>query len=142
MVYHARVQQGKAPKPEKVPTPAAPPAIRAHKLMPRGEFMVLQELFCGGVGTAPIRKQALDFGLGLYAADQLEQNSITTAKELTDSNIRSFETKLVVSARSIRDIHVALGFSRACQSWGWMGLGAGAESVCRMRTPDSCVEIF
>lgn len=68
--------------------------------MPRGEMMVLQQLFSAGADTAPIRKQALDFGLGLLAADQLEQANITTARELTDANIRSFQSKLKVRRES------------------------------------------
>lgn len=64
--------------------------------MPRGEFIVLQELFATGNNTPPIRKQCFDFGLGLDVADQLEKANVTTAAELTDSNIRKFQSKLKV----------------------------------------------
>lgn len=88
------------PEEARITLPAAAiPVVKRRPAMPRGELLVLQELFATGASTAPIRKQCLDFGLGLLAADQLEQATITTAAELTDSNIRLFQTKLKVRHR-------------------------------------------
>lgn len=59
-------------------------------------MQVLETLYAVGVDVPPIRKQALDFGLGLDAAGQLENEGILTSSKLTESNITAFQTKLKV----------------------------------------------
>lgn len=81
----------------KVPATAIPARLAKAKCpLLRGEMVVLQDLYASGKSTAPIRRQALDFGLGLHAADQLERSGIQSADELSDANIRIFENKLYV----------------------------------------------
>jgi len=49
---------------------AALPAMRPPPALSRGEIQALETLYAVGVDAPPIRKQALDFGLGLDAAGE------------------------------------------------------------------------
>lgn len=72
------------------------PAERTPPALSKGEVHVLGHLYSMGTDVPPIRKQALDFGLGLDVADQLEDSNITTSSKLTESTIRTLQTKLKV----------------------------------------------
>lgn len=47
---------------------AAIPVVEHPPALSRGEIQVLQNLYSVGADVPPIRKQAIDFGLGLDAA--------------------------------------------------------------------------
>lgn len=78
-----------------------PSVVRKVPVMPQGELNVLAELFSSGIteGTPSIRKACLDFGLGLDAAHQLEMANIVSPQKLTESTIRTFQSKLKVRGR-------------------------------------------
>ncbi|CAN0496624.1 unnamed protein product, partial [Ectocarpus sp. 12 AP-2014] len=61
-----------------------------------------------GADAPPIRKQALDFGLGLDAAGQLESEGILTSSKVTEFNIASFQTELKVAGKSEAEVKSAL----------------------------------
>lgn len=75
---------------------AAVPVVRTPPALCKGEVHVLETLYSTGTNVPPIRKQALDFGLGLDAAGQLEDDDILTASKLTESTIRMFQSRLKV----------------------------------------------
>lgn len=79
---------------------AAPPVVRLPPALARGEVHVLEILYSTGSGVPPIRKQALDFGLGLDAAGQMEGSNITSTSGLSQADIRTFQTKLKVRHRA------------------------------------------
>lgn len=47
---------------------AAIPAVQLPPALSRGEIQVLENLYAVGADAPPIRKQAMDYGLGLDAA--------------------------------------------------------------------------
>lgn len=75
---------------------SAVPAIDAPSALARGEVRLLELLYSTGTNVPPIRKQALDFGLGLDAAGQLEDANIASSSKLTESSISRFQSKLKV----------------------------------------------
>ncbi|CBJ28670.1 conserved unknown protein [Ectocarpus siliculosus] len=89
-------------------TAVLPPVVRKPPALSRGEVAVLEALYAVGSDAPPIRKQALDFGLGLDAAGQLESEGILTSSKLTESNITSFQTKLKVPGKSEAEVKSAL----------------------------------
>ncbi|CAM9415459.1 unnamed protein product, partial [Ectocarpus sp. 8 AP-2014] len=89
-------------------TAVLPPVVRKPPALSRGEVAVLEALYAVGSDAPPIRKQALDFGLGLDAAGQLENEGILTSSKLTESNITSFQTKLKVPGKSEAEVKSAL----------------------------------
>lgn len=72
------------------------PAVCAPSALSRGEVRLLELLYSTGVNVPPIRKQALDFGLGLDAAGQLENANIDSSSKLTESSISIFQSRLKV----------------------------------------------
>ncbi|CAB1101350.1 unnamed protein product [Ectocarpus sp. CCAP 1310/34] len=89
-------------------TAVLPPVVRKPPALSRGEVAVLEALYAVGSDAPPIRKQALDFGLGLDAAEQLESEGILTSSKLTESSITSFQTKLKVPGKTEADVKSAL----------------------------------
>eukprot|EP00903_Cladosiphon_okamuranus_P010618 g10041.t1 len=87
---------------------AAIPVVKPPPALSRGEVKVLQDLYAVGGDAPPIRKQAIDFGLGLDAAGQLESEGILTSSNLTESKITKFQTQLKVPGKSEADIKSAL----------------------------------
>lgn len=84
-------------------TSAAVPAAKVPPALSRGEVRVLETLY--STGPVPrIRKQALDFGLGLDAAGMLEEEGILNSSLLTDASISSFQMRLNVSIQGQRKI--------------------------------------
>lgn len=75
---------------------AAVPVIHPPPALARGEVRLLEVLYSTGTDVPPIRKQALDFGLGLDAAGQLEDANIRSSSNLTESSISIFQSKLKV----------------------------------------------
>ncbi len=75
---------------------AAKPPAPATPALSKGEIRVLETLYAVGPDAPPIRKQAIDFGLGLDAAGQLEEEGVLTSSDLTEANISSFQTRLKV----------------------------------------------
>eukprot|EP00752_Nemacystus_decipiens_P002572 g2410.t1 len=87
---------------------AAIPAVKLPPALSRGEVHVLENLYAVGADAPPIRKQAIDFGLGLDAAGQLEREGILTSSKLTESNITKFQTQLKIPGKSEADVKAAL----------------------------------
>ncbi|CBJ28671.1 conserved unknown protein [Ectocarpus siliculosus] len=79
---------------------AAMPVVRTPPALSKGEVRVLETLYASGASAPPIRKQALEFGLGLDAAGQLEDEGILTSASLTESSISSFQARLKVPGKS------------------------------------------
>lgn len=75
---------------------ASQPAMPATPTLSKGEVRVLENLYAVGPDAPPIRKQAIDFGLGLDAAGQLEEEGVLTSSDLTEANISNFQTRLKV----------------------------------------------
>ena len=75
---------------------SAVPVIHTPPALARGEVRLMELLYSTGTNVPPIRKQALDFGLGLDAAGQLEDAGITSSSKLTESSVSTFQTKLKV----------------------------------------------
>ena len=75
---------------------SAVPVIHTPPALARGEVRLMEQLYSTGTNVPPIRRQALDFGLGLDAAGQLEDANISSSSKLTESSICIFQTKLKV----------------------------------------------
>lgn len=96
LILHAFEQAKERKKQQAAAIAAALPVLRVQPPMTKGDIRVLQLLYSKGKDVPPIRKRALDFGLGLDAACQLEDANILSASELTDANIRMFQSRLKV----------------------------------------------